>query len=126
MADPPGSLNQLLTILECAAALAGLYLAVLYFRRRPKPTLSVLHGFTGFFALSLIVVMLRGLPGTEGHPSRPGQIAAALLTWSLFSGLMGPLYRETNPPARLAWLLSHFAAGAAGFVVVMLVVTGKG
>ena len=83
----------------------------------------MLHGFTGFFALSLLAIVLRGAGSLDGRPSRLGELAAALLTWSLFSGLMGPLYRETNPPARRIWLLSHAVAGVAGFVTVMLFVS---
>ena len=114
-------MNLLLYLLGAAVAL-GLYLGTLYLRGTPKPTLSVIHGCLAFGGLAVLVVLVRGNPYVpyDPHPSRLGGVAAALLAWALFTGLVGPLYREKSKRGREAILISHAAAGLAGVSVVLL------
>ena len=109
-------------ILLAAAASVGLYLGVLYLRGTAKPTVSVIHGCAGFFGLAGLVVVLRGNPyiSDDPHPSHLGTIAAAFLAWTLFAGLVGPLYRETSRRNRELFLLSHAATGLVGVVIAYM------
>jgi hypothetical protein len=111
----------MLLLFGTAAAL-GLYLGTLYLRGIAKPTVSLIHGFVAFFGLAALVVAIRGNPyvPNDPHPSRLGSVAAALLAWALFSGLVGPLYREKSPQGRKAILISHAVAGLTGVAVVAL------
>ena len=116
---------SLLILTASLATLAGLYLAWCHLRGTSHPMLSVGHGFVGFFALAVLIVLLRDLPeGMALTPSHAGSAAAALMTLSLFSGLIGPLYRESNRRARDAVLVAHILAGIAGVVALVVLVVG--
>ena len=115
-------MNNLTLLLLGVTAALGLYHVRNYLRATPNPTLRFVHGFLGFAALSALVVLLRGNPYApeDPHPSHLGSIAAGLLAWSLFSGLIGPMYLEKSRRNREAILVSHAAAGLAGIAVVLL------
>jgi hypothetical protein len=115
-------MTNLLLLLFGSAVALGLYLGTLYLRGTAKPTVSLIHGFVAFFGLAALVVAIRGNPyvPNDPHPSHLGSIAAAFLAWALFSGLIGPLYREKSKQGREAILISHAAAGLTGVAVVLL------
>jgi phosphatidylglycerophosphate synthase len=115
-------MSNLLLLCLGGAALLGLYLGTLFLRGTPKPTLSLVHGFLAFSGLAVLIVAIRGNPyiPNDPQPSRLGTVAAAFLAWALFSGLVGPLYREKSKRGREAILISHAAAGLTGVAVVLL------
>jgi hypothetical protein len=119
-------MSTLPALLITTAASGGLYAGRLYLRGTPKPGLSTVHGFLGFAGLSALVVFLQGGPGDASRTQMLGTIALALFTWSLFSGLVGPLYRESSKPTREAFLISHAAAGLIGLVVLLVWTVRRG
>jgi hypothetical protein len=111
-------MSTLPALLITTAAAGGLYAGRLYLRGTPKPGLSTAHGLLAFAGLSALVVYQQNSPG--GLTATLGTAAMALFTWSLFSGLVGPLYRESSKKLREAFLISHAAAGLTGLAVLLV------
>ena len=112
-------------LLTTAVAL-GLYLGWLYLKRVRRPALIGLHLLLGAASLQVTLMMLRGMPNGDAAPAtQAGTAAAACLAAAMFSGFVTPLLFRGSRAAANAAVAAHAMAGAAGFVLFMLWVTGR-
>jgi hypothetical protein len=108
-------------LLLCGAVVLGILLGIDYLnRRRSKPTMIGLHLLLGAGSLEAIAVMLKGSPDGALTPAIALlKVAAGLLAFALFSGLVAPMIGRGSRTTMNAALLTHVTAAAAGFFVCL-------
>ncbi len=104
--------------LPLAAMALGLVLVVLHLRGIRKPLLIGLHLLLGLGALEVLVVLLKGAPGSDGLPAGDfGNVAAGFLALAAFIGLLTPILGRRSRLTGNAMLLAHVSAGVAGVLL---------
>ena len=104
--------------LPLAAMALGLVLFVLHLRGIRKPLLIGLHLLLGLGALEVLVVLLKGAPGSDGLPAGDfGNVAAGFLALAAFIGLLTPILGRRSRLTGNAMLLAHVSAGVAGVLL---------
>ena len=106
-------------LLLTAAVSLGLTLGWFYLHNVRKPMLIGLHLLLGAGALESLAVLLHSSHAADAPGVSPGIVAASLVAWSLFSGLIRPLFAEARPKQGNALLVTHAAAGLTGFFVFL-------
>lgn len=109
-------------LLLSGAVALGVWLGIEYLRRvRSKPAVIGLHLLLGAGGLEVIAVLLRGTPdGAVMRVDVLGQLAAGLLAFALFSGLVAPMIGRRSRATMNVALLAHVTGAAAGFVLCLV------
>jgi hypothetical protein len=105
-----------------AAVLLGLLLGRDYLRRvRSKPALVGFHLLLGAGSLEVTVMLLRGAPSGDVVPAGPLlQLAAGLVAFALFSGLIAPMIGRRSRGTMNVALSVHVTAATIGFVLCLV------
>jgi hypothetical protein len=109
-------------LLLSGAVILGIILGLDYLRReRSKPAVIGFHFLMGAGSLETIAMMIRGAPDGAPTPAVATlKVAAALLAFALFTGLLAPMVGGGSRARMNATLLTHVSAAAGGVLLCIV------
>jgi hypothetical protein len=109
-------------LLLSGAVVLGILLGLDYLRKvRSKPAVIGFHFLMGAAAVETMAMLIRGAPDGTATPALATlKVAAALLAFALFSGLLAPMVGRGSRARMNVALLTHVSAAAGGFLLCVV------